>query len=118
MDHLGCPCRSTCRPPSALDLADGAERREQVEAWLVQIALDAGLLGMERILQRLPAPAASQMVIPRQGLALERVHVHDLVRNGFAVTSATPATWMLTSKSAGPRPSSSGCVSEPPRVRI
>jgi hypothetical protein len=40
---------------SALDLADGAERWEQVEAWLAQITLDAELLGTERVLQRLPA---------------------------------------------------------------
>jgi hypothetical protein len=37
----------------ALDLADVDERREQVEAWLVQQALDAGLLGMEQVLERL-----------------------------------------------------------------
>jgi hypothetical protein len=40
----------------ALDLADENDRREQVTVWLAQIALDAGLLGMEQLLQRL-APA-------------------------------------------------------------
>ncbi|MFF5113648.1 hypothetical protein [Streptosporangium sp. NPDC000509] len=33
-----------------LDLADPVARNEQVHAWLVQIALDAGLLGMEKLL--------------------------------------------------------------------
>lgn len=33
-----------------LDLSDAVERVEQVDSWLQQIALDAGLLGMERIL--------------------------------------------------------------------
>ncbi len=30
------------------DLADGDDRRKQVTTWLAQIALDAGLLGMEQ----------------------------------------------------------------------
>lgn len=34
----------------ALDLRDPAERREQVDSWLVQLGLDAGLLGMEGLL--------------------------------------------------------------------
>jgi hypothetical protein len=38
----------------ALDLADD-DRREQVRTWLAQIALDAGLLGMEQVLDRLAA---------------------------------------------------------------
>lgn len=37
----------------ARDLADEDDRRQQVAAWLTQIALDAGLLGMEHLLQRL-----------------------------------------------------------------
>lgn len=37
----------------ALDLADEDDRSEQVTAWLTQIALDAGLRGMEQFLQRL-----------------------------------------------------------------
>jgi hypothetical protein len=34
----------------ARDLADDDDRREQVTAWVTQIALDAGLLGMEQLL--------------------------------------------------------------------
>jgi Putative DNA-binding domain len=37
----------------ARDLADQDDRWEQVMAWLAQIALDAGLRGMEQLLQRL-----------------------------------------------------------------
>ena len=33
----------------AIDLADPGERRAQVDRWLEQIALDAGLTGMQRI---------------------------------------------------------------------
>lgn len=40
----------------ALDLADPGDRRSQVRMWLVQIALDAGLLGMEQLLEHLDAP--------------------------------------------------------------
>lgn len=36
-----------------LDLADPVARREQVHAWLAHIALDAGLLGMEKLLNPL-----------------------------------------------------------------
>ena len=39
----------------AWDLADEHDRREQVTAWLTQIALDAGLRGMEQLLPRLAA---------------------------------------------------------------
>ena len=39
----------------ALDLADDEERSEQVRRWLIQIALDAGLTGMEQALERLGA---------------------------------------------------------------
>jgi len=35
----------------ARDLADDDERREQVDDWLLQIALDAGLRGMEDLLR-------------------------------------------------------------------
>ncbi|MEO3783791.1 ATP-binding protein [Actinocorallia sp. B10E7] len=34
----------------ALDLADPADRRRQIQGWLSQLALDAGLLGMEQLL--------------------------------------------------------------------
>jgi hypothetical protein len=34
----------------ALDLAANGDRVEQVNRWLVQIALDAGLAGMENVL--------------------------------------------------------------------
>jgi hypothetical protein len=40
----------------ALDLADDQDRSEQVRRWLIQIALDAGLTGMEQLLQRLTSP--------------------------------------------------------------
>ena len=39
----------------ALDLADDQDRSEQVRRWLIQVALDAGLTGMEQVLQRLAA---------------------------------------------------------------
>jgi hypothetical protein len=34
----------------ALDLSDPSDRANQVQAWLVQLALDAGLIGMEQLL--------------------------------------------------------------------
>jgi hypothetical protein len=34
----------------ALDLADDDDRSEQVRRWLIQVALDGGLTGMEKIL--------------------------------------------------------------------
>jgi hypothetical protein len=40
----------------ALDLADDQDRSEQLRRWLIQVALDAGLTGMEQVLQRLIAP--------------------------------------------------------------
>jgi hypothetical protein len=40
----------------ALDLANDQDRSEQVRRWLIQVALDAGLTGMEQVLQRLTAP--------------------------------------------------------------
>jgi hypothetical protein len=36
-----------------LDLSDWDERHAQVAAWMQQIALDAGVRGMERLLARL-----------------------------------------------------------------
>ena len=42
----------------ALDPADEDDRRKQVTVWLAQIALDAGMLGMEQLLQHLTASAA------------------------------------------------------------
>lgn len=39
-----------------LDLADPEQRHEQVTAWLIQTALDAGLLGMEQHLRDHPRP--------------------------------------------------------------
>jgi len=39
-----------------LDLADAQDRSEQVRRWLIQVALDAGLTGMEQVLQRLTDP--------------------------------------------------------------
>ncbi len=41
----------------ALDLADDQDRSDQVRRWLIQIALDAGLTGMEQVLQRLDSAA-------------------------------------------------------------
>lgn len=35
----------------SIDLSSPSERRKQVDAWLIQIALDAGLRGMERVLE-------------------------------------------------------------------
>jgi len=39
----------------ALDLADDDDRGEQVRRWLIQIALDGGLTGMEKVLERAAA---------------------------------------------------------------
>jgi hypothetical protein len=39
----------------ALDLAGHQDRSEQVRRWLIQVALDVGLTGMEQVLQRLTA---------------------------------------------------------------
>jgi len=44
----------------ALDLSDDHDRREQVRRWLIQIALDAGLTGMERILEHSSAARPRQ----------------------------------------------------------
>ncbi|WP_433474936.1 AlbA family DNA-binding domain-containing protein [Spirillospora sp. CA-142024] len=42
-----------------LDLTDPGSRHDQVDAWLVQTALDAGLLGMEELLTSRPPPRAT-----------------------------------------------------------
>jgi hypothetical protein len=36
----------------ALDLSDPAERAEQVDLWLSQMAIDAGLLGMDELVSK------------------------------------------------------------------
>lgn len=43
-----------------LDLADPSQRHEQTDAWLIQAALDAGLLGMERHLRDRPRPPSAR----------------------------------------------------------
>ena len=43
----------------SLDLHDPDERSTQVDRWLRQIALDAGLRGMDRVLERLHSSAAN-----------------------------------------------------------
>lgn len=50
----------------ALDLADSGDRVEQVNRWLVQIALDAGLAGMESALGSLPKLGESSATGPRR----------------------------------------------------
>lgn len=42
----------------ALDLADTVDRGAQVRMWLVQAALDSGLLGMEQLLEQIDADTA------------------------------------------------------------
>jgi hypothetical protein len=37
----------------ALDLADPADRAEQADRWLIQMAADAGLLGMEQLVSKM-----------------------------------------------------------------
>jgi hypothetical protein len=44
----------------AVDLSDDHDRSEQVRRWLIQIALDAGLTGMERILEHSSAARPRQ----------------------------------------------------------
>lgn len=46
----------------ALDLADDDDRSEQVRRWLIQIALDGGLTGMEKVLERPSQPPAAAPV--------------------------------------------------------
>jgi len=36
----------------ALDLSDPAERAEQLDLWLSQMAIDAGLLGMDELVSK------------------------------------------------------------------
>jgi hypothetical protein len=38
-----------------LDLSDRADRAEQVDRWLTQIGADAGLVGMERLINEMRA---------------------------------------------------------------
>jgi hypothetical protein len=42
----------------ALDLSEPSERTEQVERWLIQMAADAGLLGMEQLVSKMRGNAA------------------------------------------------------------
>jgi len=42
----------------ALDLSDPAERAEQVDRWLNQIGSDAGLLGMEPLVEKMRSQAS------------------------------------------------------------
>jgi hypothetical protein len=42
----------------ALDLSDPAERAEQVDRWLIQMAADAGLRGMEQLVSKMRGDAA------------------------------------------------------------
>lgn len=44
----------------ALDLRHPPERHEQVDSWLLQVGLDAGLLGMERLLAQYHHQASGQ----------------------------------------------------------
>jgi hypothetical protein len=48
-----------------VDQSDPAERRALIDSWLQQISLDAGLLGMEQALERLPAAPPAEPVPPR-----------------------------------------------------
>jgi hypothetical protein len=48
------------RADPARDLADDDERREQVDNWLLQIALDAGLRGMEDLLREYHATRSNK----------------------------------------------------------
>jgi len=49
----------------ALTLADPADRAQQVTRWLCQIAADAGLTGMERLVAQFPLPATPRPPAPR-----------------------------------------------------
>ena len=42
----------------ALDLSDPADRAEQADRWLIQMAADAGLLGMEHLVSKMRGDAA------------------------------------------------------------
>nr|WP_168723195.1 ATP-binding protein [Streptomyces sp. SAT1] len=48
------------RANPALDLRDAADRQEQVDDWLRQLGLDAGLTGMENMVERYRARAQSR----------------------------------------------------------
>lgn len=60
----------------ALDLADEDDRREQVTAWVTQIALDAGLRGMKQLLQHLAASQAGLTARLAPPLANGRITAH------------------------------------------
>jgi hypothetical protein len=44
---------------SSLDLTDPAKRSEQVDRWLIQMAADAGLLGMKQLVAEMRGQATS-----------------------------------------------------------
>lgn len=48
----------------ALDLRVESERREQVDNWMHQLGLDAGLMGMEALIDRIRATAPSDSAAP------------------------------------------------------
>jgi Helix-turn-helix domain len=50
VEDAGTSHRANLIADPALDLRDTSERQEQVNSWLLQAGLDAGLLGMERLL--------------------------------------------------------------------
>lgn len=51
----------------ALDLRVESERREQVDDWMQQLGLDAGLIGMEALIDRIRATPSSSVTPARQG---------------------------------------------------
>ncbi len=55
------------RADPALTLADSDDRAQQVIRWLCQIAADAGLTGMERLVTQLPLPVTPKLPEPRTG---------------------------------------------------
>ncbi len=50
----------------ALNLSDPADRAEQVDLWLNQVAADAGLLGMEQLIAELRRQSPSAGLKPRR----------------------------------------------------
>lgn len=57
--EAGASAGGTFRANPVLDLRVAAERQEQVDDWLRQLGLDAGLTGMEALVERyLAAPTA------------------------------------------------------------
>ncbi|WEO92994.1 hypothetical protein A6P39_002195 [Streptomyces sp. FXJ1.172] len=49
----------------ALDLRVESERREQVDNWMRQLGLDAGLIGMEALIDRLRATSSDSVTPAR-----------------------------------------------------